>query len=68
MKKLALRRALRYSKGTHKSGIRRQTLWQHPRSGHRQNAELQKWLTAYARLLADMANVEDLTDIAPEGD
>ena len=30
--------------------------------------ELQKWLTAYARLLADMANVEDLTDIAPEGD
>ncbi len=25
--------------------------------------DLQKWLTAYARLLADMAQVEDLTDI-----
>lgn len=28
--------------------------------------ELRKWLTAYARLLADMAQVEDLTDICFE--
>lgn len=30
--------------------------------------DVQKWLTAYARLLAEMADVEDLTDIAPEED
>ena len=29
-------------------------------------ADLQKWLVAYTRLLADMAQVEDLTEISPE--